>query len=98
MEIGDNPFEYHDTDYYIACVGINGGTDNFGIREGYKRSVNVLINAVKNGEIEDALIYPIVYNARHCIELSLKIIIESIMHIYSIKNSKFKDVRFDENC
>ena len=91
MGKSDNPFEYHDTDYYVACVGNNGGTDNFGIREGFKRSVNLLINAVKHGESEDELIYPIVYNARHSIELSLKIIIQNILCIYEIKS-----IRFDE--
>lgn len=85
----NNPFEYHDTDYFIACVGINGGTDNFGIREGFKRSVNLLITAVKHGDLEDVLIYPIVYNARHSIELSLKIIIENIICIYEIKRISF---------
>ena len=41
MGKSDTPFEYHDTDCYIACVGNNGGTDNFGIRKGFKRSVNL---------------------------------------------------------
>lgn len=91
MAKSDNPFEYHDTDYYVACVGNNGGTDNFIIREGFKKSVNLLINAVKHGEIEDELIYPIVYNARHSIELSLKIIIENIICIYEIKRISFDE-------
>ena len=74
-----NPFEFHDTDIYVACVGENGGTDNCDIREGFKTSVNIMINAVENGEYEDTLIYPVVYNVRHSIELSLKIIIEKII-------------------
>lgn len=91
MGKSNNPFEYHETDYYIACVGINGGTDNFGIREGFKRSVNLLLTAVKHGDIEDVLIYPIVYNARHSIELSLKIIIDNIISIYETKRIIFDD-------
>lgn len=81
-----NPFEFHDTDMYVACVGENGGTDNFDIREGFKSSVNIMINAVESGGYEDTLIYPVVYNARHSIELSLKIIIEKIIYIYDVKN------------
>lgn len=27
----ENPFEYHDSDLYVACVGDNGGTDDFDI-------------------------------------------------------------------
>ena len=86
-----NPFEFHDTDMYVACVGENGGTDNFDIREGFKSSVNIMINAVESGGYEDTLIYPVVYNARHSIELSLKIIIEKIIYIYDVKNFEFTD-------
>ncbi len=85
MAIADNPFEYHENDYYVACVGDNGGTDNFDIREGFKKSVDFLISAVKQGATEDVLIYPIVYNARHSIELSLKLIIENVFNICEIK-------------
>lgn len=92
MKKTNNPFECHDTDNYIACVGNNGFPDNFTIKEGYKNSVNILIDAVKHGGTEDELIYPIVYNARHCLELSLKIIIENIIYIYQIKNKRFDEV------
>ncbi len=63
-----NPFEFHDADIYVAYVGENGGADNFDIREGFKTSVNLMINAVENGEYEDTRIYPVVYNTRHNIE------------------------------
>ncbi len=89
MEEKDNPFEYHETDLYVACVGENGGTENFDIREGFKSSVNIMIEAVENGEYEDTMIYPVVYNARHSIELSLKIVLEYIIYIYNIKNKTF---------
>lgn len=92
MEHYDNPFEFHETDLFVACVGENGGTDNYDIREGFKSSVNIMINAVENGEYEDTLIYPVVYNARHSVELSLKIILERIICIYGLKK-----VRFEEN-
>lgn len=85
----ENPFEYHDSDLYVACVGDNGGTDDFDIREGFKTSVNILIEAVENGACEDTLVYPIVYNVRHSIELSLKIVIERLIFIHSIKNILF---------
>ena len=67
-----NPFEFHDTDMYVACVGENGGTDNFDIREGFKSSVNIMINAVESGGYEDTLIYPVVYNARHSVLFRLR--------------------------
>lgn len=46
MEHNDNPFEFHESDLYIACVGENGGTDNFDIREGFKSSVEIMIKAL----------------------------------------------------
>lgn len=92
MEDMGNPFEFHDTDIYVACVGVNGGTDNFDIREGFKSSVNIMIKAVEDGAYEDTLIYPVVYNVRHSIELSLKIILEKLICIYDIKK-----LRFDNN-
>lgn len=91
MENKDNPFEFHDTDLFVACVGENGGTDNFDIREGFKSSVNIMINAVENGEYEDIMIYPVVYNVRHSIELSMKIIIEYLLHIYDFRKVSFSD-------
>ena len=91
MGSNDNPFEFHDSDLFVACVGDNGGTDNFDIREGFKSSVNIMINAVENGEYEDTMIYPVVYNVRHSIELSLKIIIEYIIYICDFRREPFKE-------
>lgn len=89
MGNNDNPFEFHETDLYVACVGDNGGTDNFDIREGFKSSVNIMIEAVENGAYEDTMIYPVVYNVRHSIELSMKIIIEYLLHIYNLRKNSF---------
>lgn len=89
MGNSDNPFEFHESDLYVACVGDNGGTDNFDIREGFKSSVNIMIEAVENGAYEDTMIYPVVYNVRHSIELSMKIIIEYLLHIYNFRKVSF---------
>lgn len=89
MGSNDNPFEFHETDIYVACVGDNGGTDNFDIREGFKSSVNIMIEAVENGAYEDTMIYPVVYNVRHSIELSMKIIIEYLIHINNFRKVSF---------
>lgn len=90
MENNNNPFEFHDTDMYVACVGENGGTDNVDIREGFKSSVNIMIKAVEDGEQEDTMIYPVVYNARHSIELSLKIVIQYLIYICDFRKEPFK--------
>ena len=78
----DNPFEFHEEDGIIACVGNNGGTTDEDIRNGFKRTVEILIKSLKvSQEVEDLLVYPIVYNARHSIELSLKIVIKMLWEV-----------------
>ncbi len=37
----DNPFEFHEEDAIIACVGENGGTTDEDIRNGFKRTVEL---------------------------------------------------------
>ena len=74
--------EFHEEDTIIACVGDNGGTTDEDIRNGFKRTVELLTESLKTGsEVEDLLVYPIVYNARHSIELSLKIVIKMLWRI-----------------
>ena len=88
----DNPFEFHEEDAIIACVGENGGTTDEDIRNGFKRTVELLTESLKDGqEVEDLLVYPIVYNARHSIELSLKIVIKMLWEIEGQKGIKYSD-------
>ena len=88
----DNPFEFHEEDAIIACVGENGGTTDEDIRNGFKRTVELLTESLKDGqEVEDLLVYPIVYNARHSIELSLKIVIKMLWEIEGKKGIKDSD-------
>ena len=88
----DNPFEFHEEDAIIACVGENGGTTDEDIRNGFKRTVELLAESLKDGrEVEDLLVYPIVYNARHSIGLSLKIVIKMLWEIEEKKGIKYSD-------
>ena len=88
----DNPFEFHEEDAIIACVGENGGSTDEDIRNGFKRTVELLTESLKDGqEVEDLLVYPIVYNARHSIELSLKIVIKMLWEIEGKKGIKYSD-------
>lgn len=88
----DNPFEFHEEDAIIACVGENGGATDEDIRNGFKRTVELLTESLKDGqEVEDLLVYPIVYNARHSIELSLKIVIKMLWEIEGKKGIKYSD-------
>lgn len=88
----DNPFEFHEEDAIIACVGENGGTTDEDIRNGFKRTVELLTESLKDGqEVENLLVYPIVYNARHSIELSLKIVIKMLWEIEGKKGIQYSD-------
>lgn len=87
-----NPFEFQENDPIIACVGDNGGTDNEVIKSGFQRTANILIEMSNTcNETEDTLVYPLVYNARHSIELALKIIIEQLWKLQELKGSVKSD-------
>lgn len=59
------------------------------IKNGFQRTVEILIGILnQENEVEYILVYPIVYNARHSIELSLKIIIEQLWKIQELKGIK----------
>ena len=50
------PFELNIYDQLIACVGNNDGTTNYGILEGFKSAVTLIINDISDGNgIEDHL-------------------------------------------
>lgn len=89
MERYANPFVFQEDDPIIACVGDNGGTYNMDIKNGFQRTVEILIDILnQENESEDILVYPIVYNARHSIELALKIVIEQLWKIQEKKGIK----------
>lgn len=93
----ENPFEFHEEDAIIACVGDNGGTTDEDIRNGFKRTVELLTESLRtDSEIEDLLVYPIVYNARHSIELSLKIVIKMLWEIEEKKGVNYSDEILNE--
>lgn len=75
---------------YNACVGENGGASIRTYASGYKESTAILLKKVlRNSAYLDILVYPIVYNARHYIELSLKSTIEYLDFFNKVLNPKF---------
>ena len=85
-----NPFEFHPESNVIACVGENGGTHDASIVKGFTEAVKLLLDHAARGGVEDAIVYPLVYSARHAIELSLKIFIDLILEIIHFKGDKVK--------
>jgi len=86
--LNKDPFKLCETDRYIACVGDNGGTDGETILTGFSDTVYLIIDKIKNGGTEDELIYPLVFCARHSVELAIKISIESVRQIMMKKKQK----------
>lgn len=75
---------------YNACVGNNGGSDFKTYYDGYNEAVETLLKAtLKHKTTLDIIVYPIVYSARHWIELFLKHHLQLIAHIYKAYNSDF---------
>ena len=62
-----------------ACVGNNGWTDLNTYRIGFDDAVTALAGAVQDSKVNvDTIIYPLVFSARHSIELFLKMAIKLI--------------------
>jgi len=66
-----NPFEYNEVAEFVACVGVNGGYGDPVIRDGYRDAVYAIMKEVSENSLEDQYVYPIVYCARHSIELPI---------------------------
>lgn len=76
---------------YNACVGNNGGATDRMYAMGYKDAVEILLNAIFNeGYFLDRMVYPIIYNARHYVELSLKLTLEYLRLIYKSRSCRFQ--------
>lgn len=67
---------------FNACVGYNGYTDLLTYSLGYDEFVKLGIQNINNPNINiDFIVYPLVYNARHRIELFIKHQLLLILHI-----------------
>lgn len=77
-------------DWMNACVGTNGFPDSLTYAEGYLKTPEILADYIyknnKRGEV-DLLVYPIVYSARHGIELSLKTILIDMAELRGLEIS-----------
>lgn len=64
---------------FNACVGNNGAPDIYHYADGYADSVNLLIDSlIKREAMLDTLIYPICFNLRHAVELTVKGLIQDL--------------------
>jgi len=75
-----------------ACVGNNGSPDLHIYQYGYYKAAITLIRSVNKSRVDiDSLVYPIVFSARHAIELFLK------NQLYNLKdiNAKAQSKKFE---
>ena len=70
--MANSTFDTDDDFQFNACVGNNGWVDHSTYSDGFDEAVTVLCQAVLSGGTADTLIYPIVFCARHRIELFIK--------------------------
>jgi hypothetical protein len=78
--LADDPFfKLPDDSDWNACIGIQGTEENY--LDGYIEAAMELVSAViekKMFEKRDTVVLPILYNARHAVELLLKFTIDRI--------------------
>ncbi|WP_228351004.1 hypothetical protein [Limnobaculum allomyrinae] len=71
---------------FNACVGDNGAPDIYSYADGYADSVMLLIEDLKNNRgTLDTLIYPICFNLRHSVELTIKGQINDLAHLARVR-------------
>ena len=86
-----NPYKNHISPImYRACVGNNSGVNvhsrDCSIIDGYKESVEILMQHVKDKTATvDTVVYPLLFCCRHSIELALKVLIKNFLVIYRRK-------------
>ena len=79
-----------------ACVGYNGFPNIHTYQFGYYQAVITLIESVKKSSYNiDALVYPIVFSARHAIELFLKLQVYRLRDINKEVNGKQFESRLE---
>lgn len=77
----NSTFNTDDDFRFNACVGNNGWVDHSTYSDGFDEAVTSLCQTVFNGGTADTLIYPIVFCARHRIELFIKSQLWIVGHI-----------------
>ncbi len=93
----NNTFRLGDTIHLNACVGNNGFIDLHTYQLGYYQATIALIKGAKESKFNvdalvDALVYPIVFSARHAIELFLKSQLYNLQYI----NAKAQGKEFED--
>lgn len=79
--MANSTFDTDEDFRFNACVGNNGWVDHSTYSDGFDEAVAALYQAILSGGTADTLIYPIVFCARHRIELFIKSQLRRVGHI-----------------
>ncbi|MCP9759184.1 hypothetical protein EGI20_07655 [Aquitalea sp. S1-19] len=89
--LADDPFfRWSEDSEWNACIGPQGHEENY--IDGYMEAATLLANSVVEQKLyisRDTLVLPILYNARHAIELTLKFVVARLHaeNLYSLKKT-----------
>lgn len=84
-----SPFNFIDENFNLtACVGENGSYNQTTIYNGFVDSVHTLIESIKEYKNQaDPMVYPILFCARHSMELFLKKFYADLQYLQRLKNN-----------
>lgn len=88
----NSTFRSHSSFQYNACVGKNGFNDIKSYEDGYDDTVKILLKTLfeKHYSVQiDTLVYPILFSARHRIELFLKKLVSNLEVFTKIKGMDY---------
>ncbi len=86
----NNTFKFGGSIHLNACVGTNGFNGIETYEYGFDQAVNILVDAAKKDSvIVDPIIYPLLFSARHRIELFLKKCIFLLEELNRIRKKNF---------
>lgn len=93
---GDKPFRTADDPYRNASVDRHGQNQLVMMMNSYKQAGDLMVERSKRSNYDrDCLVFPIIFNYRHFIELSLKYLIASYGHTVGVDaNWASHDVAF----
>lgn len=79
----NDTFRFGESYHLNACVGKNGYVDFFQYQNGYRDATSILLESIRKPDFNpDSMVYPILYSARHAVELFLK---NQIYQLYAVE-------------
>lgn len=92
----NDTFRFGENSHLNACVGNNGYVDLFRYQDGYIMATKQLLHEIGKAVFNpDSMVYPILYSARHSLELFFKNQIHQLYHIEKIITGATNPIRMN---